>query len=194
MAATTKGSARTAARFGRTGTSSSAGRFARQGAGTSSRRFARPGTSASRPRRTSQRTSAPWARSSGQTPSSPWARTRSRRASSFASVSRRKSKTKGLAGTFAGMLPTGAAAKATPNSKKGKAGGLLVLAAAAGVALRNRDKLTAMVGRDRGSEPREEPVAGPVHDAGPTVPRPGDTPSSVARPESGAPTVQPRDL
>ena len=194
MAATTKGSARTAARFGRTGTSSSAGRFARQGAGTSSGRFARPGTSASRPRRTSQRTSAPWARSSGQTPSSPRARTRSRRPSPFARMSGRKPKPKGLAGTIAGMLPTGAAAKSTPSSKKGKAGGLLALAAAAGVALRNRDKLTAMVGRDRGSEPREEPVAGPVHDAGPTVPRPGDTPSSVARPESGAPTVQPRDL
>jgi hypothetical protein len=169
--------ARRPPRFGRTTSSPSARRFARQGAGTTSGRFARPGTSASRPRGTS-----------------PQARSSSRPRSPFARLSGRKSEQKGLAGTVAGMLPTGAAAKATPSSKKGKVGGLLALAAAAGVAFRNRDKLTAMAGRGRGSEPGEEPVAGPAHNAATTVPPPGNAPGSVPRAEGGVPNAQLREL
>jgi len=114
--------------------------------------------------------------------------------SRFARGSGRKSKQGGLVGTIAGMLPTGTAARATPSSRKGKAGGLAALAAAAGVAFRNRDKLTALVGRGRGGEPREEPVGGPVHDPATTVPRPGDTSGAVPRPEGSAPNAQPRGL
>ena len=39
------------------------------------------------------------------------------------------------------MTPGAAAKKAAPSSKKGRAGGLAMLAAAAGVAYKNRDKL-----------------------------------------------------
>ena len=39
------------------------------------------------------------------------------------------------------VLPTAAAKKAAPSSKKGKAGGLALVAAAAGMAFKNRDKL-----------------------------------------------------
>jgi hypothetical protein len=47
-----------------------------------------------------------------------------------------------------GALPTAAAKKAAPSSKKGAAGGIALLAAAAGMAIKNRDKLSAM--RHRG--------------------------------------------
>jgi hypothetical protein len=196
MANTTRSSARTPARFGRAGTGPSARPFARQAAGTSPGRFARRETSASRPRRTparaTSRTASPWSRSSGRTSSPPWIRS-SRTQSPFGRVSGRKSKRTGLAGTIAGMLPAGAAAKAAPTSKKGKAGGLLALAAAAGVAFRNRDKLTAMVGRDRDSQPREEPVAGSA-DTTTSVPGPSGTAGSVPGHEGGAPNAQQREL
>jgi hypothetical protein len=164
MAQTTRSTGRTPARFGRTPSSPPARRFGRQGAPTTSGRFPRPGTSASRPRRKTPPRTSPFARVTGR---------------------KAAGKKKGLAGTIAGLLPTGAAAKATPSSKKGKAGGFLALAAAAGVALRNREKLTAMAGRGRDGEPREEPAASPEQDSGTTVPRPGDTAEPVPRPESG---------
>ena len=95
-------------------------------------RFARPGAAQTRSSRF-PRTGAPQARS-GRMPS----------------VRRKPPQKKGLASAITGMLPTGAASKATPNSKKGKAGGFAALAAAAGVAFRNREKLTAMLKKRQG--------------------------------------------
>lgn len=164
MANSTKTS--TPARFGRTSTNPSAGRLARQSAGTNARRFNRPGTATPKART---------ARSGGKASSS----------SRFSRGGRKASKQKGLAGTIAGMLPTGAAAKATPSSKKGRAGGLAALAAAAGVAFRNREKLTAMVGGGRGDKPREQPPAAPAPGTATSVPRPGDTAGTVPRPDGG---------
>ena len=47
------------------------------------------------------------------------------------------------------VIPSGAAAKkAAPSSKKGKAGGLALAAAAAGVAFKNRDKLGQLRHKD----------------------------------------------
>jgi len=134
MAQTTR-SPRAGARFGRPGASPGAGRFGRPGASPGAGRFSRPGTTQTRARRTPTR-------SGGR--STPTA---------FGRVSGRKSKSqKGIGGALAGLLPTGAAAKATPSSKTGKAGGFAAVAAAAGVAFRNRDKLTAMINRKRGGE------------------------------------------
>jgi hypothetical protein len=42
------------------------------------------------------------------------------------------------------MVPGGAAKKAAPKSKKGKAGGFALVAAAAGMAFKNRGKLAEM--------------------------------------------------
>ena len=87
---------------------------------------------------------------------------------------RKQPQKKGLATTLTSLLPTGAAAKATPGSKKGKAGGFAALTAAAGLAFRNRDKLTSMLGRK--DEAQDNP---PVTPAPPTTdaagPRPVDT-------------------
>jgi hypothetical protein len=54
---------------------------------------------------------------------------------------RRRPKPTGVQKVLRSMVPAGAAKKAAPNSKKGRAGGLAVLAAAAGMAFKNRDKL-----------------------------------------------------
>jgi hypothetical protein len=54
---------------------------------------------------------------------------------------RRQAPPSGIKKVMAAVLPTAAAKKATPGSKKGKAGGLALLAAAAGMAFKNRDKL-----------------------------------------------------
>jgi len=48
-------------------------------------------------------------------------------------------------------LPTAAAKKAAPSSKKGAAGGFALLAAAAGVAFKNRDKLSRLRHQDADS-------------------------------------------
>ena len=55
---------------------------------------------------------------------------------------RRQPEASGLKKLMAAVLPTAAARKATPSSKKGKAGGLALAAAAAGMALKNRDKIS----------------------------------------------------
>ena len=49
------------------------------------------------------------------------------------------------------LVPTTAAKKATPSSKKGKAGGLALAAAAAGMAFKNRRKLSEMRSRQSGA-------------------------------------------
>jgi hypothetical protein len=51
------------------------------------------------------------------------------------------------------VLPGAAAKKAAPSSKKGKAGGLALVAAAAGMAFKNRDKLMGMRHRDNAAPP-----------------------------------------
>ena len=152
MPQTTRSPGKAGARFGRTGPSPSAGHFGRSGPSPAAGRFSRPGTPKSRV---------------GRTPT----RSASRTSTPFGRVSGRKSKQrKGVGGALAGLLPTGAAAKATPSSKTGKAGGLAALAAASGVAFRNRDKLTALVKRKRsGSEGSEAPLTTPA-------PGPGQSP------------------
>jgi hypothetical protein len=67
---------------------------------------------------------------------------------------RRQPEPSGLKKLLGAVVPTGAAKKATPSSKKGRAGGLALAAAAAGVAFKNRDKLAQMTHRDtRTGEP-----------------------------------------
>jgi hypothetical protein len=142
MAQTTRSPRQSGARFARTSASPGAGRFARTSSSPGAGRFARPGTSQTRTRRTPSRaggrTPVPFGRSSG----------------------RKGKQQKGIAGALTGLLPTGAAAKAKPGSKTGRAGGLALLAAASGVAFRNRDKLTAMLKsrREGGGEGSEAPL------------------------------------
>jgi hypothetical protein len=98
-----------------------------------------------------------------------------------ARFSRNKPKQKsGIAGAITGLLPTGAASKATPSSKKGKAGGFAALAAAAGVAFKNRDKIGGMLGRKGGdaqssSQPTYATTPAPTPSPTPTPVQPTDT-------------------
>jgi hypothetical protein len=135
--------------------------------GTGTGRFARPGAAQTRARRTTpRRTPATRTAPRGRTPQMP------------ARFSRNKPKQKsGIAGALTGLLPTGAASKATPSSKKGKAGGFAALAGLAGVAFKNRDKLGGMLGRKGGDE---QSSSQPTYA---TTPTPSPTP----------PPVQPRD-
>ena len=57
---------------------------------------------------------------------------------------RRQPEPTGIKKVISGVPAAGA--KAMPGSKKGKAGGLALLAAAAGVAVKNRDKLSRLRG------------------------------------------------
>jgi hypothetical protein len=57
---------------------------------------------------------------------------------------RRPPEPSGLGRIVGAVLPTGAAKKATPRSKKGRAGGFALAAAAAGMAFKNRGKLSQM--------------------------------------------------
>jgi hypothetical protein len=59
---------------------------------------------------------------------------------------------KRVTGVITAALPTAAAKKATPSSKKGAAGSIALLAAAAGMAIKNRDKLSRMTHRG-GTDP-----------------------------------------
>ncbi len=64
---------------------------------------------------------------------------------------RRQPEPSGVKKVLSAVLPTAAAKKAAPSSKKGKAGagGIALVAAAAGMALKNRDKLSQM--RNKGT-------------------------------------------
>jgi uncharacterized membrane protein YebE (DUF533 family) len=95
------------------------------------------------------------ARSTART--SPYARVRSRR---------QPQKT-GIAKAIE-MLPTGAAGKAA-GSKSGKAGGFAALAAAAGLAFRNRDKLGGLLNRTRGKDAQRAPQSPETPTAPPGV-------------------------
>jgi uncharacterized membrane protein YebE (DUF533 family) len=59
----------------------------------------------------------------------------------------------GLQKAIGALLPAAAAKKAAPSSKKGKAGGLALVAAAAGMAFKNRGKLNEMRRKDSGATP-----------------------------------------
>jgi uncharacterized membrane protein YebE (DUF533 family) len=98
--------------------------------------------------------------------------------SSFGRTSARRSKKqqKGIGGALSGLLPTGAASKATPSSKTGKAGGFAALAAAAGVAFRNRDKLTAMIKKRQGGEQSVDAPGTPVTGQAPLATSPATQP------------------
>ena len=55
---------------------------------------------------------------------------------------RRQPEPTGLKKVMGSVLSAGAAKKAAPSSRKGKAGGFALAAAAAGVAFKNRDKIS----------------------------------------------------
>jgi hypothetical protein len=57
---------------------------------------------------------------------------------------RRQPQPTGLKKVMSALVPATAAKKATPSSKKGKAGGLALVAAAAGMAFKNRGKISEM--------------------------------------------------
>jgi hypothetical protein len=80
----------------------------------------------------------------------------------------------GLGGMLARFAPKRTAAKATPSSKGGKAGGVALLAAAAGVAFRNRDKLAGMLqGRGRRDRHEAQPTTTPAPPQQPAANTPG---------------------
>jgi hypothetical protein len=72
-----------------------------------------------------------------------YARTTStpRRFSPAQGLRRRQPEPTGIKKVVGKVVPAGAVKKATPGSRKGKAGGLALVAAAAGMAFKNRDKL-----------------------------------------------------
>jgi uncharacterized membrane protein YebE (DUF533 family) len=65
-------------------------------------------------------------------------------------------------------LPTASAGKAA-SSKSGKAGGIAALAAAAGLAFRNRDKLGGLLKRTRGAGDQRAPQSPETQTAPPGV-------------------------
>jgi hypothetical protein len=69
----------------------------------------------------------------------------------------------GLKGALAGLggrLPA-AGGRATPSSRKGKAGGVALLTAAAGFAFSNRDKLAGLVKRRGSGQETQAPASPP---------------------------------
>lgn len=65
----------------------------------------------------------------------------------------------GLAGLLPGSVLGRAAKPAPGGGGKGRKAGFALLAGAAGLALKNRDKLPGPLGRSRGEEPLPEPVS-----------------------------------
>jgi hypothetical protein len=63
---------------------------------------------------------------------------------------RRQEPPSGVKKFLTALLPTAAAKKAAPSSKKSKAGGFALVAAAAGMAFKNRDKLGELRRRQNG--------------------------------------------
>ncbi len=64
----------------------------------------------------------------------------------------------GFKKVLSAVLPGAAVKHAAPSSKKGKAGGVALMAAAAGMAFKNRDKLNRMRHRDGGAAPPGSPM------------------------------------
>jgi hypothetical protein len=83
----------------------------------------------------------------------------------------------GIKKVLSSVIPGAAAKKAAPSSKKGKAGGIALAAAAAGVAFKNRDKLSQM---------RHKDGAGTTGTTG-TTPVTGD--NNVASPPPATPSI-----
>jgi hypothetical protein len=139
-------------------------------------RLARPGGSAGRPQAGRfARTSGGQARRSTPRPTRP-TRSTPRAQTTLGRVRRRPPQKKGFAKVVSGLLPTGAARKAAPSSRSGKFGGAAALAAAAGVAFRNRDKLSGLLSRGRGQEQvADTPLTSPA-----------TSPASPAPPRNGA--------
>ena len=106
--------------------------------GTGQSRFARP---SSAPRRTG-RPAAGQSRFARSTPAT-------RRTMPVQGLRRRgQPQQSGLKKVLSAVLPAATAKKATPSSKKGKAGGFALVAAAAGMAFKNRDKLSELRRKD----------------------------------------------
>jgi hypothetical protein len=57
---------------------------------------------------------------------------------------RRQPEPSGLKKVMSGLLPAAAAKQAAPGSRKGKAGGLALVAAAAGLAFKNRGRISGL--------------------------------------------------
>jgi hypothetical protein len=66
---------------------------------------------------------------------------------------RRQPEPSGFKKVLGAVLPAAAAKKATPSSKKGKAGGLALAAAAAGMAFKNRGKISELRHKDSDATP-----------------------------------------
>jgi hypothetical protein len=67
---------------------------------------------------------------------------------------RRQPEPSGFKKLAGALVPAAAARKAAPGSKKGKAGGFALAAAAAGMAFKNRDKLARLRRRGSGASAR----------------------------------------
>ena len=80
-----------------------------------------------------------------------------------------------------------------PQSRKGKAGGLALLAGAAALALKNRDKLTAILKRQRSSDEPASPADGPPVDGTPMdgTPATGGTEAPLGHTAPEAPPTGP---
>jgi hypothetical protein len=91
----------------------------------------------------------------------------------------------GLKGALAGLggvLPAAGKArgKATPSSKKGKAGGVALLTAAAGFAFSNRDKLGQLVKRSGSDQSGQAPVSTPPASTAPPAATTTTPPATTA--------------
>jgi hypothetical protein len=108
---------------------------------------------ATRTQRTARPTGGRFARPAGTPAKRPAARRSATPSRRPTIVTRRKPKKTGMAKVLdgvAGALPGGGAKKGASGGGKGRTAGLAVLAGAAGLALKNRDKLTGMM-RSKGS-------------------------------------------
>jgi hypothetical protein len=83
---------------------------------------------------------------------------------------RRQPPPSGMKKAVTALLPTAAAKKATPGSKKGKAGGLALIAAAAGMAFKNRGKLGELRRKQSGDTSPTTPAAADNASAPPATP------------------------
>jgi hypothetical protein len=75
---------------------------------------------------------------------------------------RRQPEPSGIKKVMGAVLPATAAKKATPSSKKGKAGGFALVAAAAGMAFKNREKLSQLRHKDSTGSAVDASVPGPT--------------------------------
>jgi len=98
-----------------------------------------------------------------------------RRTAPTQGLRRRRQPQQNMVQKVLGALPTGAAKKAAPSSKKGAAGGLALVAAAAGMAFKNRGKLGQLRQKDQDTAINPMPVP-PVEHA-PNTGTPPSTPS-----------------